>query len=703
MKKFLAILLILSMLLTLLVSCNQTNENNATEAPVSDPTEVPTEKPTENPTDSNSGNNGDDWANYEIITIAEALELCGEVGNITEERYYIRATIVSVDNAQYGAMTIKDDTGSISVYGTYSADGSINYSAMSEKPYKGDEVLLHCILQNYNGTKEVQNARLIDFHHVDVEINESDYTDMSIADAREAEIDTKVKVDGVIARITYADGMVPMGVYLVDETNSIYVYDGDLAQRVQIGNKVTILAEKTYWILDSEKTNADKFGYRGCCQLDDVHLLTIDKNVVNPDFSWVPESTVKNIVETPVTENITTTLFKVNALVKKAVGTGFTNYYIFDIDGKTGNYTYTQCGGDDFAWLDKFDGKICTVYLSAINAKSTSSDCFFRFIPVEVIDDNYQFDLNETAKHVLEYYAVPQFNSSYTGDPALELITSVSSELLGFKDATLSYSTNNEDIAYIAIENDVPVLHCKGAGKVTVSIKCTYNGKEATAKFDLTVAENQAYDSITIAEAKDKQIGDVVTVEGIVGPSLVNKTGFYLFDETGMISVTVNASVFDDIKIGYKVVLKGTRDLFRKDGSSVAGQLAISNCEVVANYYGSHDYHTFDFITGKDVKYIYDLDEKEQYSDQVYVIDGKIKLQEDAFSATIYISDGTVDLRLYCGNANSQYKFLKEYVGQTVTVEIAPCNWNTKDYYTGCVLAVLTQDGPVLNTLNFKN
>ena len=43
---------------------------------------------------------------YTVITIAQAIELCGEEGNITKERYYIRGTIDTVTNAQYGAMII---------------------------------------------------------------------------------------------------------------------------------------------------------------------------------------------------------------------------------------------------------------------------------------------------------------------------------------------------------------------------------------------------------------------------------------------------------------------------------------------------------------------------------------------------------------------------------------------------------------------
>ena len=62
-----------------------------------------------------------------------------------------------------------------------------------------------------------------------------------------------------------------------------------------------------------------------------------------------------------------------------------------------------------------------------------------------------------------------------------------------------------------------------------------------------------------------------------------------------------------------------------------------------------------------------------------------------------------VYVRLYSSSAD-QYKWLQAYNGQQVTVEINPCNWNNKTYYTGCVLAVINPDGSkTVNSLNFGN
>ncbi len=705
------------------VSCTQDPQDPADTTPESAPSEsitdtetdgdtTPAEStPSESETADETGADTDGESETEpeevvrdIITIAKALELCGEPGNLTEERYYIRGTIVSIDNPAYGAMTIKDETGTISVYGTYSEDGSISYGDMDVKPYKNDIVLLHCTLQNYNGTKEVKNARLIGFEHVEVEVDEKDYTDMSVADARDAEVGTKIKVDGVVARITYANGHIPMGVYLVDNTQSIYVYDGDLAGRVKIGDTVTVLGSKAYWILDTEQNNADKFGYKGCCQLEDVTVLKVEDTKADFDKSWIPTSTVKDILETPVTENITTTIYKVNALVRKADGRGFVNYYFNDLDGKTGSYTYTQCNGSDFAWLDEFDGKICTVYLSVINAKSTASDCLFRFIPVAVVDEGFTFNTDDAPKHAVEYYGLPQFNASYSGNPAAEMITSVSSELLGFENATLSYTSSDASVVSFDEVDGKIIFNCKKTGKATVTVTGALGGKTYSDTVEIEVTVNEEYDEmVCVQDAQNAPVGETVIVKGIVGPSVVNKSGFYLFDETGMIAVIVkNADTFDEIEIGHEIVITGVRDCYKDADKTHAGQTCLTQVEVLANYYGDHDYPTDDFITDKTLADIYALNNNEDHTTEVYVVKATVNFNETAYYTNVNLSDNGTKLNLYC-SSGSQYSFLKAFAGQEVTLEIAPCNWNNKSYYVGCVLAVYTEDGKVLNELNFNS
>ena len=671
MNKFLALLLTLALALGCFAGCAKAPE---------------TDEPNNEPENSTP--------QYEVISIEKALELCGEEGNVTTERYYIRGTIESITNPTYGAMIITDGTHSISVYNT------AGYADMADKPYKGDEVLLHCILQNHKGTKEIMAADLIEFKRAEIEVDESQYTDISIAAAREAAEGTKIKVDGVVAQITYANGKIPSGVIIVDETSSIYVYDGNIAGRAKIGNTITVLASKTWWILEDETYNAQKFGYKGCCQLENATLLSITNDVKDFDKSWITETTVKEIMDTPVSTDITTKIFKVNALVSKVEGTGFTNYYFNDLDGKTGSYTYSQCNGSDFAWLDAFDGKICTVYLMALNAKSSAAGCVYRFLPIAVSDDGYTFDAADAAEFAVKYHGVGQFLSHYSGNPELEVITSVSSSLLGFENAKLSYASSDNKVVTFMLVNGKWQMHCLSTGTVTVTITGSYGGKtySETVEVSAEIAKEEVK-APTVAETIAKEVGAEVTVKGIVGPSLVNKVGFYLIDDTGIIAVLTDEATMATVQIGQEVVLSGVRHQNTK--GQVIGQTCIKDAKVVANNYGSHDYNTSFFVTDKTLDDFYALDINTNYTTTVFVLKATVEVNETAYYTSIALKSGTTKVNLYCSSAN-QYNWLKAFAGQEVTVEMAACNWNDKNYYTGCVLAVRNADGTkTLNELNF--
>lgn len=635
-------------------------------------------------------------APIKVLTVAEALELCGESGNLTTERYYVRGTVKTVTNPAYGAMVIYDETGEISVYGTYSADGSVGYADMEEVPVKGDEVLLYCTLQNYNGTKEIKSAWLIEFTHVDIPFDETQYTDMTISEARDAEKGALVKVSGVVAQITYANGYKPSGVILVDGTSSIYVYDRDIAGQVEIGNTIKVAAEKTYWILDTEINNAGKFGYEGANQLESAILLANDKAKTDFNKEWISQTTVKEIMDTPVTEDITNKIFKVTALVKKAPGQGFVNYYIDDIDGVTGSYVYTQCNGGDFDWLDQFDGKFCTVYMVAINAKSSASGCVWRFLPIEVVDEGYTFDTSAAPKYAVVYHGLGQFQPEYTGDPAIELITSVSSELLGFEGVTLSYSSSDESVVYFTEADGVVTFHCGKAGTATVTITATYGEAVYSGYVDITVAVSEEIESINVSEAIAAENGTVVTVHGIVGPSLANQTGFYLIDESGVIAVRVAKSEFEGLEIGHEVIIQGTRTI-TKDGG---GQICIDTATILSNKYGNNAYSTDTFITGKTVADILALSDSAEQTTSVYVVTATISRVIGGYSTNTYLVDGSNQFMLYAGGPGN-YAWLDDYNGQTVTVEVAVCDWNAKGL-KGCVLSITLADGTqIFNELNF--
>ena len=320
-------------------------------------------------------------------------------------------------------------------------------------------------------------------------------------------------------------------------------------------------------------------------------------------------------------------------------------------------------------------------------------------MPIEVKDEGYTFNTDNAAEFAVKYYGVGKIGTKYTADPAIELTTSVSSELLGFENATLSYTSDNTSVVYI--ENGV--LHCGDYGVANVTVTGEYNGKTYSETVTVTVEEPVSYNSITVAEAITAAVDSEVTVKGIVGPSVVNKDGFYLFGEDGsMIAVLVKeATAFADLEIGNEVILKGTRERYVDESKNPtwAGQTCIVDAEILVNNYGEHAYSTAKFVETTAADF-YNLDAAVDYSTTVYVLTAKVEYVDGGRYTSLKLVSGTDVVNLYMSGAG-QYSWLQAFTGQEVTMEIAPCNWNNKQYWRGCVLAVRTADGKVFNTLNF--
>ena len=636
---------------------------------------------------------------YDCISIPEAIEIANNAGDTgTSDVYFVYGVIVSVSNPTYGEMTITDGTNQLYVYGTTDNDGNF-YNTLANKPVAGDEVVLKGNLKTHKGTPEMGRSIIVEFIHNVPEINPDEYPVDTVANARKAQSGTKLKLTGVVAFITYANGFIPNGFYLVDNTGSIYIYGSDTAQQVSVGNTVSVACEKTYYVNPDESYYAEMYGYPGACQMQSPILVEKNNNNDAFDKTWITETTVKNILESNFeNDNITSNIFKVNAQIKKVPGSGFVNYYINDLDGKTGSYTYTACNGADFEWLDKYDGKICTVYLSAINCKSTSAGYIYRFIPILVEENNFEMKAEDYCQFIFEYYVKSQFKNKYESDPSLQLQEIFKNELLGFENTSLEYSVDNSNVLYI--ENNV--LHIKNSGVATVTCLIKYNDYSYSGTIEITVEKSDIPEFISVSEAIQASDESIVCVKGVVAASLVNQTGFYLIDETGVIAVTGSETLLEEVELGNEVIIEGIKIHRKKDPSGAyAGQIVISEATVAYNFYGAHEYSKASFISGKTIKDIYSLDYTKDFSTNVYIVTGKIDFVETPYYTNVNIigEDGT-SLGLYC-SSGKQYNFLKEFAGQTVTLEIAPVNWNGKNYYRGCVLSVSDGEKTIINGLNF--
>lgn len=171
--------------------------------------------------------------------------------------------------------------------------------------------------------------------------------------------------------------------------------------------------------------------------------------------------------------------------------------------------------------------------------------------------------------------------------------------------------------------------------------------------------------------------------------SLVNQTGFYLIDETGVLAIRTDKETMKNINLGNMVIMKGTRAHYKAEGE-VVGQSCLLDATLVRNLYGDHEYSKATFDSTKTLEELYELSVKEDYTTQVYVVTGKIKVNESYYSKTFKLTNiaGDLELNLYTSGKEPQYSFLEPYDGVEATFEIAPCNWNTKSWYAFCALSI---------------
>lgn len=95
------------------------------------------------------------------LTVEQAIALGGTFAHntYTTGKYYVTGKITEIYNTTYGNMKITvDDTVILTVYGTYSADGSVRFDSMPVKPVVGETITVYGIIGQYNGTPQMKNG-----------------------------------------------------------------------------------------------------------------------------------------------------------------------------------------------------------------------------------------------------------------------------------------------------------------------------------------------------------------------------------------------------------------------------------------------------------------------------------------------------------------------------------------------------------------
>lgn len=169
------------------------------------------------------------------LTIKEAIELgsAQEHNTYTEEKYYVTGLVISVYNDQYGNMYIVDEEGNtLTLYGTYSADGETSYGEMSSKPDEGDTVTIYGKVGQYSGTAQIKNGWIIEFTAGELEVEDTDPAADSVLSIKDAIALGESKLHNVYTENKYYITGTILEVYNEDYGN-LYLVDGE-------GNQITV-------------------------------------------------------------------------------------------------------------------------------------------------------------------------------------------------------------------------------------------------------------------------------------------------------------------------------------------------------------------------------------------------------------------------------------------------------------------------------
>ena len=219
-------------------------------------------------------------------------------------------------------------------------------------------------------------------------VKKQDYDVISIAEARKLNDGEIVTLEAIVAKVTYKQSMTPQGLFLADDTGSIFLYCGastqDLIKDVKDGNKVTLKATIDHYIKDAN--NAANANYLGDFQLSNPEILNVDTNTYDiPKNSYV-ESSITEIMATLPENNITSNMYIVKAKVIKNVNQYSTSYNLAEVNGGSASLPlYSQNSGNDFKWLDEYVNDEVTIIIGIQNLNLKKSGSHWRGLPIKVI------------------------------------------------------------------------------------------------------------------------------------------------------------------------------------------------------------------------------------------------------------------------------------------------------------------------------
>lgn len=493
----------------------------------------------------------------------------------------------------------------------------------------------------------------------------------SIQAIRELAVGEVIQFTGVTVKHIYTGQTTPYitGVLMANETGTIYVYGEDFAKSVTIGRKLTITGTKAYYVPNTDTGAAEATGYKGQLQLKDP-IQVKDHG----DFAGLPAGSVNEInsletvVKAPLNVDISNTLYKISGHITKQVGGDYVNYYLTDLDRITTMRFYTQSNGKDFAWLEPYVGKTVSMIFSAVNAKP--GEQMWRGVPIEVIEEVTVIDEVEA-----KYAAVRGLSGLLDEYKAAGDIILPSSDT-ALENVSYRYQVSQSTQASIVEVSGGSILRLTAIDKnetITVTASATYNGKIGTATKEIKLSPAEAFDTITIAEAKSLKKESKVVVEAVVMKVTKKagnaKQGLFIADSTGTFFVYAGAAYLDNIKDveeGNRIVVKGEIDFYLEAGlvdSGFTGNHQLANPEILFNDGLNNAYDTSS-IEVKTVDEIANNPATNNITATVFKVRGKMSKNVSQFATSYRFEDDNGNgIPMYSQLSGSDLAWLDEYVG----------------------------------------
>lgn len=489
----------------------------------------------------------------------------------------------------------------------------------------------------------------------------------------------EVYVSGVVAFVVYGTTKnIPVGFYLYDNTDAIYVYSSDYAKEVQAYDEVVITGYYTQYIDEASASSAAYAGYTGARQIVPATCEVVSSgNELPTDF--IEETSIADLCMIPVSENITSNVYKVVAKINRSQGNGFVNYYFNDLNGVDSYYAYTTANGADLEWLSEFDGDVRECIIAVQNCKLSASGNFWRIVPLQILDEV------EVSDETYVEYALDrletQFADSYNAVCNFDVVNT-DSLLEGSK---VSYSSNSEGVVITEAENGYNVALDFEVNKVVMSVAITleYNGvkSERVVSFECAVVKPEV-ETISIEEARLAPKGERVVIEGYVVGFLYMKgtsipAGFELIDETSSIAVFVSTAVdtntdITKIKKGEYVIVEGDGDLYQsKEEFNHKGSIRLNNAEVIYHDWVEHEIPS-EWIEEMAMADLVNNPSDNNISNIVYKTTMYVE-QSSGNYVNYYIhdlNDPSLSMIVYSQNSGKtgpgEYAWLSEYAGKCV-------------------------------------